>query len=99
VEYNACILHVLEAYQDLREQLNSQQDVIEELKRGHTKDIKEFEALANRWEIKERDYKAELKKLEVLLAKTDGGMEVSHILAKQVAKAGNHRLRIIPFCP
>ncbi|KAG9239249.1 hypothetical protein BJ875DRAFT_436677 [Amylocarpus encephaloides] len=75
VEYNACILHVLEAYQDLREQVNANQDAIEEMKHSHTKDIKDFEALATQWEEKERDYKAEVKKLEVLLSKTEGGME------------------------
>ncbi|RDL40379.1 uncharacterized protein BP5553_00358 [Venustampulla echinocandica] len=75
IEYNACILHVLEAYQDLREQLKTTTDAIEELKQSHTKDIKEFEALATRWEAKEKDYKSELKKLEVLLSRTEAGME------------------------
>lgn len=75
VEYNSCILHVLEAYQDLREQVNAKQEIIDELKQSHTKDIKDFEQLATRWEKKEQDYKTELKKLEVLLSKTEGGME------------------------
>ncbi|TVY39491.1 hypothetical protein LOCC1_G005771 [Lachnellula occidentalis] len=75
IEYNACILHVLEAYYDLRQQLNAQQDTIEELKQNHTKNVNDFEALATRWEFKEGDYKTELKKLEVLLSKTKGGME------------------------
>jgi hypothetical protein len=75
IKYNTCILHVLEAYYDLRQQINSQQDMIEELKQNHTKNVKDFEALATRWEAKEGDYKAELKKLEVLLSKTEGGME------------------------
>ncbi|TVY16724.1 hypothetical protein LARI1_G005250 [Lachnellula arida] len=75
IEYNACILHVLEAYYDLRQLLNAQQDTIEELKQNHTKDVNDFEALATRWELKEEDYKTELKKLEVLLSKTNGGME------------------------
>ncbi|CAG8959156.1 hypothetical protein HYFRA_00013020 [Hymenoscyphus fraxineus] len=75
VEYNYCILHVLEAYQDLTVQVNAKQEIIDELKKSHTKDIKEFEVLATQWEKKEQDYKAELKKLEVLLSKTEGGME------------------------
>lgn len=75
IEYNACILHVLESYYDLRQQLNAQQDTIEELKENHTKNVNDFEALATRWELKEEDYKTELKKLEVLLSKTNGGME------------------------
>jgi hypothetical protein len=73
--YNTCILHVLEAYQDMRVQLSMQEQAIEDLKVSHTKDIKDFEELASQWEMKEWDYNAELKKLEVLLSKTEGGME------------------------
>jgi len=75
VEYNACILHVLEAYHDLRQQLNTQQETIEELKKTHTKDIKDFEGLTDRWGTMEQNYKAEIKKLEVILSKTENGME------------------------
>jgi hypothetical protein len=75
VQYNSAILHVLEAYQEMRLELNKNKDVIAELKESHGKDIKDFEALAKEWEGKERDYKAELKNLEVLLSRTDGGLE------------------------
>jgi hypothetical protein len=75
IAYNSCILHVLEAYQNLRMDLSKREYYIEDLKLGHTKDIKDFEALATRWEMKERDYKTELKKLEVLLSRTEGGLE------------------------
>ncbi len=76
VEYNSCILHVLEAYQDLRDELKKRSDEIEGLKEGHEKDVKEFEELATQWEFKERDYKVEIKKLEVQLSKTENGMEM-----------------------
>ncbi|KAK0124520.1 hypothetical protein ONS95_009469 [Cadophora gregata] len=75
VEYNSCILHVLEAYNELRIELRLREETIEELKHTHTKDIKDFEMLATQWETKEKDYKAEMKKLEILLSKTDGGLE------------------------
>ncbi|KAF4635340.1 hypothetical protein G7Y89_g2761 [Cudoniella acicularis] len=91
VEYNACILYVLEAYQDLRLQINANQDTIEELKESHTKDIKEFEALATSWERKEQDYKTELKKLEVLLAKTEGGMETVSMARSNSLVHGSQR--------
>jgi len=72
-------LHVLEAYQDLRQQLNQKEETVEELKeelkQSHTRDIKEFENLATQWEEKEKDYKSEIKRLEVLLSKTKDGME------------------------
>jgi hypothetical protein len=75
IAYNSCILHVLEAYQNLRMDLSKREDYIEDLKLSHAKDIKDFEALATQWEMKERDYKTELKKLEVLLSRTEGGLE------------------------
>jgi uncharacterized protein involved in exopolysaccharide biosynthesis len=69
----------LEAYQDLRQQLNQKEETVEELKeelkQSHTRDIKEFENLATQWEEKEKDYKSEIKRLEVLLSKTKDGME------------------------
>jgi hypothetical protein len=73
-------LHVLEAYQDLRQQLNQKEETVEELKeelkQSHTRDIKEFENLATQWEEKEKDYKSAIKRLEVLLSKTKDGMEM-----------------------
>ena len=75
VQYNSTILLVLEAYHDLRMQLITKEEAIEALKESHTKDIKDFEDLASQWHQKESDYKVELKKLEVLLSKTEGGME------------------------
>ncbi|CZT52529.1 uncharacterized protein RSE6_13876 [Rhynchosporium secalis] len=75
VEYNSTISHVLEAYQEMRMELRRREETIEELKESHTKDIKDFEALATQWETKEQNYKTEMKKLEVLLSKTDGGLE------------------------
>ncbi|KAL2074400.1 hypothetical protein VTL71DRAFT_8178 [Oculimacula yallundae] len=75
IEYNSTILHVLEAYQEMRMELKRREEAIEELKESHTKDIKDFEALATQWEIKEQNYKTELKKLEVMLSKTEDGLE------------------------
>jgi chromosome segregation ATPase len=75
VQFNSAILHVLEAYQELREELSKNEAAIEELKQSHAKDINDFEALAKHWENKEKDYKTELKNLEVLLSRTEGGME------------------------
>lgn len=75
VQYNSTIMHVLEAYQDLRMQLIAKEEAIEELKQSHTKDIKDFEELAVAWHQKENDYMVEVKKLEVLLSKTERGME------------------------
>ncbi len=59
----------------MRNELKKKSDEIAELKRGHEKDIKEFEELATQWEFKERDYKVEMKRLEVQLSKTENGLE------------------------
>ncbi len=75
VEYNSCILHVLEAYQEQRLELRNRDNTIGELKETHSKDIRDFEMLASQWELKEHGYKTEMKKLEVLLSQTEGGLE------------------------
>ncbi|THV53907.1 hypothetical protein BGAL_0039g00190 [Botrytis galanthina] len=75
VEYNTCILHVLESYNDLQEMLAVKEGEIEEIKGRHTKDIREFDGMAEQWKAKEKDYQKEIKNLEVLLSKTEGGME------------------------
>ncbi|RDW59983.1 hypothetical protein BP5796_11589 [Coleophoma crateriformis] len=74
-QYNSSILHTLEAYSDMKEQLDEKGRIIEELKQGHTKERKQFEERAASWRAKEEDYKLEMKHLEVLLANTEGGME------------------------
>lgn len=75
IEYNSTILHVLEAYQDLRVKLVANDQAMEVLRQSHMKDIKDFEELAGQWQQKEADYKSEVKRLEVLLSKTEGGLE------------------------
>lgn len=75
IEYNSTILHVLEAYYDLRMQLQSTIEAIVVLNQSHGNDIKEFEGMADQWHKKEKDYQVEIKRLEVLLSKTPGGLE------------------------
>jgi hypothetical protein len=76
IQYNSCILHVLEAYNDLRVQMLTKDEALKILKQNHARDIKDFEELANSWQMKEKDYQVEVKRLEVLLSKTEGGMEM-----------------------
>ncbi|KAG9247820.1 hypothetical protein BJ878DRAFT_538903 [Calycina marina] len=74
IRYNSCILHVIEEYWVMNERAKRDQAKIEKLERNQKRDIEEVEILAAAWEQKERDYKAEIKRLEVLLSKTQGGM-------------------------
>lgn len=85
VIYNSHILHLLEAYQDGQEQLARKQHIIKEVKEAHTQDLHEFASLAEGWEAKEKDYKAEVKRLELMLAKTEGGMETV-VMARSESK-------------
>lgn len=75
IQYNSAILHVLEAYQELREELEKQGIVTQQLRESHAKDIEDFEELARTWERREKNYKNELKLLEVQLSKLPDGME------------------------
>lgn len=75
VEYNSTILHILEAYYDLQTQLQSTDKAIKIIKQSRENDINEFEVMADQWQHKELDYQSEVKRLEVLLSKTPGGME------------------------
>jgi len=74
IHFNSCILHVVEAYWNLKERVKASDMKIEDLKEGHRRDIEEFETMAKAWEASEKNYKAEVKRLEVLLSKTRGGM-------------------------
>lgn len=68
-------MHVLESYHDLKLQIQQKDESIEVLKRSHEKDIKEFEDMATGWQMKEKDYQQEVKRLEIMLSKTPKGME------------------------
>lgn len=75
VQYNPCLLHVLEAYQDMKLQLQEKTKELEELKRIHTIDINDFDEMTKGWCRKEEEFQKELKRLEVILSKTEGGLE------------------------
>lgn len=75
IQYNSAILNVLEDYYDLYMEREEKDRAIEELKESHLRDIKDFENLIGEWEENEKNYKVEMKKLEVLLSRTEGGLE------------------------
>lgn len=90
-QYNSYILHLLEAYQDLCSELAERQETIDSLQVNHQEDLKEFEMLAIQWETHEKDYRLEIKRLEVLLASCEGGMEgVAMARAKSLVHGTKH---------
>lgn len=90
-EYNSCILHVLEAYHDLQVQLQNKDEEIGLLKKSHAKDIDDFYEMAKGWTLKESDYQKEVKRLEVLLSNTEGGMESVSIARTHSLVHGSER--------
>lgn len=100
VQYNSCILHALEAYHELQVQLQHKDEEVELLKKSHARDIDDFGEMARRWSTKESDYQKDVKRLEVLLANTEGGMEAvamarSHSLVHGLNSASNSITRVI----
>jgi hypothetical protein len=91
VQYNSCILHALEAYHDLQLQLWQKDEEVELLKKSHARDIDDFDEMAKRWSTKESDYQKEVKRLEVLLANTEGGMEAVAIARSHSLVHGSKR--------
>jgi hypothetical protein len=76
VKHNTSILQVLEAYQDMCEELKSKDKKIERLKSDHSLEISALKSKILEWEQRERDYKTEMKKLEVMLATGERGLEL-----------------------
>ena len=89
IEYNSTILHILESYYNLRVQLLSKLEAIKVLNKTHQKDLKEFEGMAGQWEKKEKEYQTEIKRLEVMLSKTPGGLESVMIARSKSAVSGS----------
>jgi hypothetical protein len=74
-EYNSCVLHVLEDYRDMRYELSRREDDLHRVNELQRLQLREFEKLGRDWAQKEKDYKSEMKKLEVLLANGPQGLE------------------------
>lgn len=73
--YNPCIMHVLEAYQNQKLLLDSKEKDIETLKRSNTRSIKRLNLLTEQWDTLEMAYKADIRRLELLLMRAEGSMD------------------------
>ncbi|KAI9740736.1 MAG: hypothetical protein M1818_004701 [Claussenomyces sp. TS43310] len=76
VQYNACILQLLEAYHDLQNSLKERDGSLAELRARHDEVFQELQKLAQQWEEKEVNYKTEMKKLEVMVATGQHGLDL-----------------------
>ncbi len=76
VQYNSCILHVLESYHDMRLELTAKERETAELKKAQIRAQQGLEEQVAQWRKRENEYKAELKKLEVMLARDARGLDL-----------------------
>lgn len=93
IEYNSCILHLLEAYYQLGQRANKAGEAFEELRLQRENDIKALEELQKEWDSKEMDYKADVKRLEVLLSHTQGGMDQVMLARTKSSVHGTRRIK------
>lgn len=76
VKHNGSILQVLESYQEMCLELKSKDKEIEKLKADHAKEINALHERILDWQQKEVDYQTEMKKLEVMLATGQRGLDL-----------------------
>ncbi|KAK1659269.1 hypothetical protein BDP55DRAFT_563425 [Colletotrichum godetiae] len=66
-EYNSYILHLLEGYWNLQERLEKTEQELAEEKETKLKSLEEFTKMSEEWELKEADFRAEIKRMELVL--------------------------------
>ena len=94
-EYNSCILQVLEGYNINRLELKTKTRELEEAKKEKEETATELWQKTLEWKEEESRYKTELKKLEVILAKTPRGMElVSMARSQSVLRKNKKRAEV-----
>jgi hypothetical protein len=76
VQYNSYILHILEAYHNMRVELDNKVLETDQLKRQYSTVVQEMAEKTSGWEEKERNYRTEMKKLEIMLAGGQRGLEL-----------------------
>ena len=74
-EYNSYILHLLEGFAVLDKKANIAEKTLRYANDAHNAESRKFQLLCNDWRQREKQYKAEIKRLEVLLSKTRDGLE------------------------
>ncbi|KAI0197448.1 hypothetical protein EV127DRAFT_507680 [Xylaria flabelliformis] len=77
LEYNSYILHLIEGFAKARADTRKAEAAHAELKQTLEQNLEQFRLVAEDWRLKEAQYLAEIKKLEVLLSKSSkDGLEV-----------------------
>ncbi|KAI1133886.1 hypothetical protein F5Y05DRAFT_406901 [Hypoxylon sp. FL0543] len=70
VEYNSYILHLIEGFAKAQKRIRALDDARAEAKYALDHHLHHFKSTADEWMEREREYKSEVKRLEVLLSRT-----------------------------
>ncbi|OHW96706.1 hypothetical protein CSPAE12_04741 [Colletotrichum incanum] len=68
-EYNSYILHLLEGYWNVQEQLKKTEQALAEETETKQRSLEEFAKMSDEWQEKETAFRAEIKRMELVLAK------------------------------
>ncbi|KAK4657965.1 hypothetical protein QC762_202590 [Podospora pseudocomata] len=94
--YNSHVLVLLEGFGHLVEQLNKTQEELAELKNLREKEVEQFRGISEEWIQRENGYKAEIKRLELVLAKESKNGVASVALARHgslINRSGTKRFQ------
>ncbi|KAI1750057.1 hypothetical protein F4782DRAFT_532776 [Xylaria castorea] len=76
LEYNSYILHLIEGFAKARANIRKAEGAYQELKQSLEQNLEQFRLVADDWLERESQYRAEVKRLEVLLSKSSrNGLE------------------------
>jgi hypothetical protein len=67
VKYNPYVLHLVEGFAHARDNIRKAKSAYEEVKRSLEQNLEQFRLVADDWLDRESQYRAEVKRLEVLL--------------------------------
>ncbi|KAK4496912.1 hypothetical protein PRZ48_011361 [Zasmidium cellare] len=90
--HNSSILRVFESYRNMKDEKEELEQKVQESNEAMESVISKFNMAQKDWEDKKQDYKDEIKRLEVLLAKSSKRGLAEVTLARQGSKLRNHKL-------
>lgn len=76
VQYNSYVLHLIEGFDNIQEKLDVANTALAEIRLDRDHALEDVKKIAEEWSSREAQFKKEVKRLEVLLAKTSSdGLE------------------------
>ncbi|KAK0719969.1 hypothetical protein B0H67DRAFT_643267 [Lasiosphaeris hirsuta] len=82
IMYNSYVLRLIEGFADMTKKLREKDEKMAELGNLREKELEQFRGISEEWIQREKDYKAEIKRLELLLVKESKDGVASVTLAR-----------------